>query len=316
MPRLATHPPILLLASSFLLASFLALPALTQAEEPATEVRAVHARGGIYLLMGRGGNIGVCLGADGPFLVDDQYAPATQAIRSAIAALPRAGEAESVEPRFVINTHWHGDHTGGNENFAEGSAIIVAHENVRRRLSEDTFSAFLNRSVPAAPHPALPVVTFPTEISFHWNGEEIHVFHVAAAHTDGDAIVHFRTSNVLHMGDTYFNGFYPFIDTSTGGRLTGMIAAAERGLALADEATVILPGHGPISNRSELKAYRDMLATMKGRLEALLGQGKSVEEIVAAKPSASFDPVWGDGFLTPSVWVRFATQSLAAEVEK
>jgi glyoxylase-like metal-dependent hydrolase (beta-lactamase superfamily II) len=206
--------------------------------------------------------------------------------------------------KFVMNTHWHGDHTGGNENLGKSGSPIVAHENVRKRLSTDQFIQLFKMQVPASPKVALPVVTFASDLTFHLNGDEIFVFHVPRGHTDGDAIVHFRTSNVIHMGDVFFNGWYPFIDTSSGGTPDGVIAAADRALALADDSTRIIPGHGPVSSKAELKAYRDMLATVNGRVRAMMKEGRKIDEIVAAGPSAEFDEKWGKAFISPGRFVE------------
>jgi cyclase len=212
--------------------------------------------------------------------------------------------------RFVINTHWHGDHVGGNENLARAGAVIVAHENVRRRMSTEQFMAAFNTTVPASPARALPVVTFTGAVSLHLNGDDVRVIHVANAHTDGDSLVHFERANVLHMGDVYFNGLYPFIDLGSGGGIHGMIAAIERGLELANEATVVVPGHGPLSNRSELGAYRDMLAGFRDRIAALKGEGKSLEEVIAARPTAEFDERLGGAFISPERLIGFIYESL------
>ena len=215
----------------------------------------------LYMLIGAGGNIGVSVGADSVFVIDDQFAPMTPKIEAAIKKLT----AKPVQ--FVLNTHWHFDHTGGNENFGKAGAIIMAHDNVRKRMSSEQFITFLRAKSPASPALALPVITFAQEMTMHLNGEEIFAFHVPNAHTDGDTIVHFRKNNVIHMGDTFFNGFYPFIDTSSGGTPEGMIATADKVLALSDDKTRIIPGHGPLSNKAELKVFRDMLATVSARAQ-------------------------------------------------
>ncbi len=245
----------------------------------------------LYMLIGAGGNIGVSVGADSVFVIDDQFAPMTPKIEAAIKKLT----AKPVQ--FVLNTHWHFDHTGGNENFGKAGAIIMAHDNVRKRMSSEQFITFLRAKSPASPAAALPVITFAQEMTMHLNGEEIFAFHVPNAHTDGDTIVHFRKNNVIHMGDTFFNGFYPFIDTSSGGTPEGMIATADKVLALSDDKTRIIPGHGPLSNKAELKVFRDMLATVSARVKALVKEGKTLDEIVAAKPAAEFDERWGKGFI-------------------
>ncbi|HUO81843.1 MAG TPA: MBL fold metallo-hydrolase [Gammaproteobacteria bacterium] len=254
---------------------------------------------GVYMLTGRGGNIGVWAGDDGVFLIDDQYAPLTPEIRRAVAKI-------SDEPvRFVFNTHWHGDHTGGNENFGKAGSVIVAHDNVRKRLAAGQIMNFVGqeREVPPAPEAALPVVTFDNTVTFHLNGDELHAFHVRNAHTDGDAILRFRNANVVHMGDVYFSGYYPFIDASSGGSLAGMIGAIDRALELIDEETRVIPGHGPLADRAGLESYRNMLATVHGRIELMIDEGLSLEAIQAQRPTSEFDAEWGDGFIPPDQWV-------------
>lgn len=268
------------------------------------EVAATRLGESTYMLTGAGGNMGLSVGEDAVFLIDDQFAPLTDRINGAIAKI-------TPKPvRFVLNTHWHFDHTGGNENYGKAGALIVAHENVRRRMGTDQFIESMKRSVPAAPAAALPVVTFTDGVSFHLNGEEIRAMHVARAHTDGDTIVHFLKSDVIHMGDVFFNEMYPFIDLSSGGGIRGTIAACDRVLAIAGANTRVIPGHGPLTDRAGLQAYRDMLAGVLSRVEALVREGRKVEEIVAAKPTAPFDDKWGKGFIKPD---RFA-ETVAAEL--
>lgn len=261
----------------------------------------------LYMLKGAGGNIAVFAGGDGVFMVDDQFAPLTEKIRRAIAPI-------SDEPlRFVINTHWHGDHTGGNENFGGAGALIVAHKNVRERMSTEQFIEAFQRKVPASPETALPAITFTDATTFHWNGDTVRVQHVQPAHTDGDAIVHFVGANVIHTGDTYFNGNYPFIDLSSGGSVDGVIAAMDRVLDLADEKTRIIPGHGPLSNRAELKQQRDILVELRNRIRNLIDAGKSREQVIAARPTQKYDKKYGQGFMKPDIWTGIVYDSLAAE---
>lgn len=276
------------------------LPGLAQAQQDMSDVEIqVHpVAEGVYMLTGRGGNIGLSVGEDGAFIIDDQFAPLTEKIQAAIASV-------SDQPvRFVVNTHLHGDHTGGNENFGKAGAIIVAHENVRERME-----AALADSEDLS-EDALPVITFSEAATFHWNGDALHISHVDPAHTDGDVIIHFQGANVLHMGDLFFNGFYPYIDVNSGGALPGVIAAAERALALADEETKIIPGHGPLSKKTELQVYHDMLVTIHGRMQELIAAGNTRDEIIAAKPTADFDEEWGGGFMQPDNWVGILYDSL------
>ena len=257
-----------------------------------------------YMLTGAGGNLGLSVGEDAVFLVDDQYAPMSSKIRAAVAAI-------SKKPvKFVVNTHWHDDHTGGNEALGKNDTVIVAHENVRKRMSTGQLVEFLGNNVKPFPKVALPVVTFTRDVSFHLNGDEISVVHVPSAHTDGDAFVHFKKDNVVHMGDLFFNKLYPFIDTSSGGRVEGVIAAVDLVLARTNDATRFIPGHGPLASKADLVAYRSMLETISGRIRAMTLEGKTLEQVIAAKPTADFDPVWGKGFLPPARFTEMVYKNL------
>ncbi|HEY4187225.1 MAG TPA: MBL fold metallo-hydrolase [Polyangia bacterium] len=253
--------------------------------------------GGVSMIEGAngfaGGNVAVSVGDDGVFLIDDELQPMTAKLKTALAAL-------SPKPvRFVVNTHWHGDHTGGNAALAATGATLVAHENVRKRLSAGQVMTFLGEThtIPPAPPQALPVVTFADDITLYLNGDEIHVMHVGPAHTDGDAIVHFKKANIVHTGDTFISG-YPVIDAGSGGRFEGFIGAADRTLSLCDDATKIIPGHGPLMTRADLKEWRDMLVTIRDRVKKLLVAKKTLEQIKAAKPTAEFDAKWGQGMIS------------------
>lgn len=286
MPRSA---PLLLLAA--LVAS--AAPLAGQNFDSVTITRQRLADG-VYLLQGAGGNIGVSTGKDGVFIIDDDFAPLTPKVKAAVAGV-------SISPiRFVINTHWHRDHTGGNANLGGEGVIIVAQENVRTRMSKEQFVKAYDAKVPAAPAAGWPVITFGESMAFYLNGDTVEVLHARAAHTDGDAIIHFRKANVIHTGDTFFNGFYPFIDVSTGGTLDGMIAAADTALSRSNDETRIIPGHGPVANRSQLKAYRDMLATVRIRVARAKIQGMTAEQFLNANLLADLDSIWGKGFMTPA----------------
>ena len=260
---------------------------------------------GVYMLQGSGGNIGLSVGGGGAFVIDDEYAPLTERIRAAIATV-------TPNPvRFVVNTHWHGDHAGGNENMATGGAIVVAQENVRRRMGTEQFNALFKSTTPASPAGALPVITFTDEIAFYVNGDSVQVMHVANAHTDGDALVMFRGANVVHMGDTFFNGMYPYIDVSSGGSLVGMIAATDRGLAMTNESTRFIPGHGPLADRASLMAYRKMLSTVRDRIGALIAKKRTLAQVLAAKPLADYDETWGKSFMKPEQFLTIAYTSLS-----
>ena len=293
------------LLAAVLLAAWSALPVRAQMED--VQIRTIPVAPGIHMLTGRGGNIGVSTGSDGAFVIDDQYAPLHPKIRAAVAAIDPA------PIRFVFNTHWHGDHTGGNAPMAEAGALIVAHENVRRRMSNEQFNAVFGRTTPASPEIALPVVTFDASVTFHRNGQEIHAFHVEPAHTDGDAILHFRGADVLHLGDVFFNGSFPFVDASSGGRFLGVLTAVDRALALCGPETKIIPGHGPLAGRADLQGYRAMLETVRERGQAAVAAGLSAEQWAEEKPLADLDARWGQGFMKSDVFLKIVHASLAAE---
>ena len=300
-PARAAPPGAVLCLACLVLAS---LPAVAQ-DLSNVEITSTQLADGVWMLQGAGGNLGVSAGADGVFLIDDQYAPLTEKIVAAIAKI-----APETPIRFVLNTHWHGDHTGGNENLGERGALIVAHENVRERMSVDQFLEAMNRTVEASPAGALPVVTFTDAVTFHLNGDAIHAVHVAPAHTDGDAFVHFREADVIHAGDLFFNGMYPFIDLSSGGSLDGIIAAAERMLELTRPETKVIPGHGPLATRADLEKYRTMLVGVRDAVAPMVAAGKSLEEIQAADPLAPWNEVWGGGFMGPERFLGIAVESL------
>lgn len=270
-------------------------------------VRAQALRGGVYMLTGSGGNIGLSVGDDAAFIVDDQYAPLTPKIIAAVAAIT------SKPIKFVVNTHWHGDHTGGNENIGKAGALIVAHDNVRKRMSTEQFMEMFNRRVPPSPQSALPVVSFTDSVAFHINGDDLVAFHVPSAHTDGDVIVHFTKADVIHMGDTFMTISYPFIDLSSGGSVGGFITAADRALSVCGPQTIVIPGHGAVTDCAGLRAWRNMIATMRDRVRAEMGKGKTLAELKAAGLSAEFDARWGKGFIQPAVFVELVYRSLGGQ---
>jgi cyclase len=281
-----------------------ALPLSAQANYDSVMVKTIPAGPGVYMLLGAGGNVALAVGDDFAFLVDDQYAPMSAKILAAVKAVT------DKPVRFLVNTHWHGDHAGGNENMTNAGVVIVAHDNVRTRMSTEQFIAAFNSRTPPSPKAALPVVTFTESAAFHLGEETIQAVHVPPAHTDGDAIVHFTRANTLHMGDTFFNGRYPFVDLSSGGSFEGVIRAVDAGLKYANDSTRIIPGHGALATRADLMSYRAVLVGIRDRVAALIQQGKTREQVIAAKPSAQWDATWGSGFMKPDVFLGIVYDSM------
>lgn len=295
---------LLLIAGALLAGGAAAVVAQGQFDK--VEIQPEKLAANVWVLYGAGGNIGVCTGDDGVVLVDDQFAPLAPKIQAAVKRL-------SDRPlRWVINTHWHGDHVGGNEAMADAGATIVADDAVRRRMIAGQHSEFFHRDTPPAPAKALPVVTFSDSATLHVNGDDVLAFHVAPAHTDGDVIVWFRHANVVHMGDTFFNGGYPIVDLESGGSVDGMIAACDRVLPLLGPDTKVVPGHGQAGDRESLRAYRGMLAGVRANVAKLVDAGRSEDEAVAAKPTADWDAQWGRKFLQPDVFTRLVYTDLSA----
>lgn len=273
-------------------------PSIAQQDMSKVEIVPTDLGSGIYMLTGAGGNIGLSAGEDGVFMVDDQFAPLTGKILAAVKKI-------SDKPvRFVLNTHWHFDHTGGNENIGKAGIVIVAHDNVREMMSKDQFLKAFNMKVPAAPKVALPSITFSDSTTFHLNNQTMYIQHVDPAHTNGDSFVHFREANIIHTGDLYFNGMYPFIDAQHGGNINGVIEAAGKMIALADDNTKIIPGHGSLSNKKELVAYRDMLIKARDSVKKLVDAGKTEDEVVTAEPLSELNGVWGNGFMKPEIFTK------------
>ncbi|MDX2475391.1 MAG: MBL fold metallo-hydrolase [Candidatus Krumholzibacteria bacterium] len=268
------------------------------------EIQTTDLSHGLFMLKGAGGNIGLCVGPDGAFLIDDQYAPLTEKIVAAVAAV-------TDEPvGFVFNTHYHGDHTGGNESLGEMGSHLVSHTNVRRRLSVDQTSALLGSTAAAAAPGALPNITFTDSLTFHHNGQEIIAFHVPHAHTDGDGVLHFPQANVIHAGDVVFYGLYPYIDTAAGGSIDGMIAGVERIIGLCDDNTQVIPGHGPLVNKGQLTEYLNMLTRARANVAAEMGKGSDLAAVQAAQPCAEWDQSHGQTWLTSDQFVQSIFDSL------
>jgi len=250
----------------------------------------------LHVLFGAGGNIAVLTGPEGTVMVDDQFAQLSEKISASINSI-------STNPiKYLINTHWHGDHTGGNSNFAKKGATIIAHDNVRERLMKQQIRPF-GRSTDAAPAEAWPRLTFNDEMQVHHNGITIQLLHHDAAHTDGDAMVYFLEYNVLHMGDLFFKGKFPFVDTELGGNPDGIIAAVDAALLLADVDTVIIPGHGSVSNKEDLRNYHQMLLIIRDRIKAILAKGTLLDEVDVDAVVKGFDG-WGDGFIKSDRYVK------------
>lgn len=256
----------------------------------------------LNLIAGLGGNIAVLGGADGSLVIDSGLPNRVEQTQ---------GEVSKAGPlALLVNTHWHFDHTGANEALAKAGARIIAHENCRKRLSTDQYNEPFDRKLPAAPPAALPVVTFTTPTTVHLNGEEIRLVPVPPAHTDTDVIAHFQKADLIHAGDLYFNGGYPFIDYSSAGRLDGLVDAIRKIAGMAGPRTRIIPGHGPLATPEDLKAYLAFLETMLERFRKLKAEGKTVEEVVAAAPAKDFDEKLGNGFLKPEQFVRITYTGL------
>jgi len=258
----------------------------------------------VYMLKGRGGNVGISTGEDGLYIVDDQLRPITSQLLAAIRKV-------SNKPiRFVINTHYHADHVGGNEALGETGTVVIAHDNIRKRMTTEQVSIFRQETTPPYPKGALPVLTFNDRMSLHLNGETATAYYVASGHTDGDSIIHFPVSNVIHMGDMFFNGLYPYVDLDAGGSMQGLIEAADLALSMADESTRIIPGHGPLGMTEDLKNYRDYLVEASTNVQELIDKDRTLEQIIAAKPTSEWDEELGKTWITPAQFVTFIYNSL------
>jgi len=278
---------------------------------PDTKIETVNLAPGIYMLIGRGGNIGLTVGTDGAAIIDDQFADMVPKIRAAVALL-------SEKPvHFVINTHLHGDHTGGNDGFGAAGAVIIAHDNVRKRLGSDQVNPSNNQPIPARAREALPVVTFADSATLHFNDEDLEFTHLPNAHTETDIAVRFRKANIVHMGDLFVGGF-PFIDGNTGGTLDGLILAHEKVLASIDDNTRVIRGHGPVGNKAELQAFHDMLVVVRDRVAKLVKAGKTQEQVVAARPTKEFEEKYAGTSFNAEQWLgrAYVDQKRALEMRR
>lgn len=266
------------------------------------EVKATKVAGSVYMLTGAGGNIGASIGEDGIVIIDDQYAPLAPKIEAALKSIT------DKPVRFILNTHYHGDHTGGNEHFGK-SAPIVAHENVRKRLASGVTRR--GQTTPPAPKGALPVLTFHDHVTIHLNGEDVKAVHMPHGHTDGDSVIWFTQSNVVHMGDDFFNGLFPFVDQENGGSVRGLIANLDKVLAMLPADAKVIPGHGALSDKAGLTKFRDTLKNTLAAVEAGVKAGKTAEQLKADKVLAEWDS-WGQGFIKTDVWI----DTVVREVKK
>ena len=280
--------------------ALLAVPVTAQQDFSAVEVTAEHVAGAVHMLTGAGGNIGVSAGEDGILIVDDQFAPLADKIRAALKGIS-PGDLE-----FVVNTHFHFDHTGGNAIFGK-EALIVAHTNVRKRLAEG--AGVRGRPAEPAPKEALPVVTYDDGVSIHFNGEEIMIGHLTGGHTDGDSYIYFADSNVVHLGDQFFAGRFPFVDLGNGGNAVGLRDSIGEVLEYLPADAKVIPGHGPLSSVDDLKTYHRMLTECVAAVKAGKDAGKSVEDIQAAGLPDEWEG-WGSGFINESVFITSIFESL------
>jgi cyclase len=255
---------------------------------------------GTYMLVGKGGNIGLSVGDDGVLLIDSQFKQLTDKILSAIN-----NRITDKSVKFLINTHWHQDHTGGNENFVKNGAIIIAHENVRERLNAEQFVDFLNKTFEASPLTALPTITYKDSITFYFNEDKIDVYHLPNAHTDGDSIIYFNKRNIIHTGDIYVNGRYPFIDHSSGGSIDGIITGIEKIISIIDNETKIIPGHGLLSNLGELQDYLIMLKDIRQQVLTMVNNGATLNEIIKSDITSKYDNLYSDSFINSEDFLGF-----------
>jgi glyoxylase-like metal-dependent hydrolase (beta-lactamase superfamily II) len=269
------------------------------------EIKATRVSGNIYLLEGAGGNIGVSTGPDGILIVDDQFAPLADKIKAALKTL---GDGKL---KFVLNTHYHGDHTGSNAAFGP-DAPIIAQTNVRRRLSTEQVSKFFKSTTPPAPKEALPVITFDQAVSVFFNGEEIKVIHFPHGHTDGDSVVYFTGSNVVHMGDDFFNGMFPFVDFEAGGDVEGLAKNVGDIISKLPPGVKIIPGHGALSDTEGLKAFHHMLIETTDIVRKRMAAGKTLAQIKTEGLPKEWEP-WGKGFIKTDSWIEIVYNSLSAK---
>lgn len=277
---------------------------VAQSDFDTVRIRPVKVTDQIYMLKGSGGNIGVLIGNEGVLMVDDQFAPLSNKINGAIKTL------DPSEIRFLVNTHLHGDHSGGNENFKRMGVTVVAHDMVRDRMSKEKVNPSTKEVTPPRDKDALPVITFADKLNFHLNNEDIELIHFDPAHTDGDVAVHFKKANVYHMGDMFVTYGYPYIDFTSGGSINGFISSLDKLLAMMDENTKIIPGHGELCTKADMRVFRDKLADIRDQVAAALKKGKKIEEITGLDIAKKYDPEWGQGFIKGKDFVLGVAENL------
>jgi len=269
------------------------------------EIKVTKVAGNVYMLEGSGGNIGVSVGDDGILIVDDQFAPLADKIRAALKGIA------DKKLRFILNTHWHGDHTGGNVAFGP-EAPVIAHDNVRKRMAVEQKSEFFKRTTPASPKEALPVITFDQNLTVWFNGEEIRVIHFPHGHTDGDAVIFFTQSNVVHLGDDFFAGRFPFVDLESGGSVEGLTKNVGEIITKIPPGAKLIPGHGPLSTIEDLKNYHNMLVTTTDIVRQKIAAGKTLDQIKTEGLPDTWKP-WGTGFIKTDLWLEIVYRSLTAK---
>jgi cyclase len=282
------------------------ITATAQQNFDTVKIRPLKITDQVYVLYGSGGNIGLLTGSDGVLMIDDQFAPLSEKIAAAIKGI----DPGSI--KYLLNTHLHGDHSGGNENFKKLGVTIVAQEMVRDRMSKEQFNARANRTFPPRDKEAWPVVTFDNRMSFHMNGEDVVMYHFLPGHTDGDAIIHMKKANVLHTGDAFNLSGYPYIDGSSGGTFDGYIATLDKIYELANDQSKVIPGHGKVGTKADVKYVRDMLVDIRDQVTAAMKKGKKVEDIPALNLTAKYDDTWGKGFIKGKDFVIVVAQSVDA----
>ena len=291
---------------SIILFLVISLTGVAQQNWDSIQVTSRNVKGNIYMLQGSGGNIGVITGKDGIVMVDDQFLQLGTKIKDAIAELDKG------EIRFTLNTHIHGDHSGSNEYFSQIGSTIVAHDFVRERMMKEHVNKAQNSVTPPRERDAWPVVTFPDKLSLHLNDQDIELIHFGAGHTDGDIIVYFKQANVFHMGDVFVTYGYPYIDMSSGGTINGLIAILDKSLLLMNEESIIIPGHGNLCAKKDVKTYRDRLVDIRDKVSTALKKGKKTEDLAGLGITNAYDAEWGKGFIKGKDFVLIVAEGLRA----